>query len=88
MATVPSADVMNRLLDPIAACLTVEIAERIVNLRLDEATQARLDELAAKANEGLLTSNERSEYEELVEGIDMVGVFKAKARLALARQVP
>jgi hypothetical protein len=39
-------DVLDRVLDPFTECLTPDVAERIVKLRADSQTQARLDELA------------------------------------------
>jgi len=58
-----------------------------VNLQLDSQSQARLDELAAKAKEGPLTDDERQEYEEFVEGIDLIGILKARARTVLTPPV-
>lgn len=81
-ATIP---VLDRLLDPLTRCLTPEVAERIANLRLDPQLQAELDELAAKANAGELTPEERTLYEEYVEAIDVVGILQAKARAVLAQ---
>jgi len=72
--------VLDRFLRPLTDCLTPEVAQRIVNLQLDAQSQARLDDLAAKANEGQLTDDERQEYEEFVEGIDLMGILKARAR--------
>jgi hypothetical protein len=48
------------VLDPFTACLTLEVAERIVQFRADAPTQARVDELAGKANEGQLSPQERA----------------------------
>ena len=75
--------VLDRFLRPFAECLTLEVAQRIVDLELDPHSQARLDELAAKANEGHLTDAERQEYEEFVDGIDLMGILKTRARTAL-----
>ena len=58
-----------------------------MNLQLDSQSQARLDELAAKANEGQLTDDERQEYEEFVEGIDLMGILKARARTVLTQSM-
>jgi hypothetical protein len=80
--------VLDRFLRPLTDCLTPEVAQRIVNLQLDAQSQARLDELAAKANDGQLTDDERQEYEEFVEGIDLMGILKARARTVLAQSVP
>ena len=78
------SEVLDRLLDPVAACLTTEVARKIVNLRADPATQARLDELADKAAEGALNGVEREEYAAYVEALDVVGLLQAKARASLA----
>jgi hypothetical protein len=76
---------LDRFLDPVADCLTPEVAERIANLRLDPEMQAQIDDLADKANEGRLTPEERARYEEIVEGLDLFAIMKAMARLALRR---
>ena len=78
--------VLNRFLEPLAECFTSEVADRIVRLRTDPAVQQRIDELATKANEGQLTADESAEYEEFVEGIDLLGIVKAKARTRLLRK--
>ena len=77
--------VLDRFLRPFTECLTPEVAQRIVNLQLDAQSQARLDELAATANGGQLTDDERQEYEEFVEGIDLMGILKARARTVLVQ---
>ena len=77
--------VLDRFLRPFAECLTPEVAQRIVDLELDPHSQARLDELATKANEGHLADDERQEYEEFVEGIDLMGVLKARVRTVLVK---
>jgi hypothetical protein len=70
----------DRILDPV---ITPELARQLVAYRADEATQARIDELAEKCNEGLLTSEERAEYEDFVSAIDLVSILQAKARRVL-----
>lgn len=77
--------IIDEILDPVADCLTPDVARRLAELRLNPATQSRIDELADKANEGLLTPDERAEYGDIVEGLDFLGVLKAKARSAMAR---
>ncbi|MCY2991179.1 MAG: hypothetical protein NTY19_25370 [Planctomycetota bacterium] len=81
-----STTVLDRFLDPVTDCLTAAVAERIVGVQVDLQTQARLDDLAEKANRGELTEEEREEYMEYVEGMDLVGILKAKARKVLERQ--
>ena len=52
---------IERLLEPGTACLTPEVAQRIVDLRLDDpSTLERLDDLREKANEGTLTAEGHS----------------------------
>jgi hypothetical protein len=82
--TTPSTP-LNRVLQPISECLTRDVAERVINTPLDGDLQKRLNFLAEKANEGVLTVDEKYEYEQYVEGIDLLGIFKAQARLALLR---
>ena len=45
--------------------------------------QARIDYLAERSNEGLLTAGERKEYEGYLHAIDVVAVLQAKARSLL-----
>jgi hypothetical protein len=66
--------------------LTVDLAERIVDLRANEALQSRLDELGDKCNEGLLTPEEREEYETYVTAINYISILQAKARGLLKHQ--
>ena len=73
------------ILEPLAECLTPEVAERILAIRLNPRVQARVDELAEKANEGLLSPEERAEYESIIDRADILGIVKAMARKALSR---
>ena len=45
----------------------------------DPELQARLDELGAKANDGTLTDQERSDYATYVEAMDVVALLRVKA---------
>jgi hypothetical protein len=82
-----STTVLDRFLDPVTACLTPAVAENIVGVRVDAQTQSRLDELAEKANLGELSEGDREEYAQYVEGMDLVGILKAKDRQVLKRRV-
>jgi hypothetical protein len=77
---------LSRFLDPVMSLLTPEVARRIVGFRADATTQARLDELAEKSNEGLLTAEERTEYEGYVRAIDLITVLQLKARSLLEKE--
>ena len=77
--------VIDRLIDPVGQCLTVEVAQRLADLRADTELQARVDELAEKANAGTLTEQERSEYEQYVNFSQFVTLLQIKARNLLDR---
>lgn len=76
---------IERLLAPVSESLNVEAAHKLIRLKADRATQARVDELAEKANEGELTASERSEYERLVTAGNLIAILQAQARLILAK---
>lgn len=76
---------LDRLLEPVAAAFSPEVAARIANLRADEAMQSRVDYLADRANEGLLAPDEREEYETYLRVADLIAVLQAKARAQLHR---
>jgi hypothetical protein len=71
---------LDRLLDPIAGCLSPDVAAKVADLRADDAMHARIDYLAQRANEGLLTDEEREEYAGYLHAIDVISVLQAKAR--------
>jgi hypothetical protein len=77
--------VLNRLLDPLGRILTPEVARKLVKLRFDSIAQARIDKLARKCNDGVLTDSERREYETYVYAIDFIAILQAKARALLRR---
>ncbi len=81
-----STDVLDRILEPFTQCLTPEVAQRIVDLRADARDQARLDELADKANEGQHSPPEKSEYDRYRDAFHFVTIFQAKARRLLERK--
>jgi hypothetical protein len=76
---------MDRVLEPLNRNLTQEAARVLAALRLDEAAQARMEELAAKNTEGHITPAEREEYESRVSACDLVAMLQAKARTWLTQ---
>ena len=58
----------------------------MVALRADPQFQERLDVLADRCTEGLLTPEEREEYETYVRAIHIIAILQAKARKLLANQ--
>lgn len=82
-----NSTVLERLLSPIAECLTPESAERLVRLQVAPEAKSRIDELARKANDGNLSESEQFEYREYVEIMDFIGILQAKARQIIARPI-
>lgn len=76
---------LEKLLEPFADCLSREVAAKLVALRADDTMQDRIDYLAQRANDGLLTDSEREEYEGYLHAIDVIGVLQAKARAFLRK---
>jgi hypothetical protein len=81
-----STSILNRLLEPVSRCLTPEAARQLVDLRADPQFQERLDALADRCTEGLLTPEEREEYETYVRALHIIAILQAKARKLLAGQ--
>jgi hypothetical protein len=88
MATGYENTALDEVLDPVARCFTPDVARRIASLRADPSLQARLDELAYKANEGQLSEDERERYTAYVEALDLIAILQAKARKIVADTSP
>ncbi|MGA2075550.1 MAG: hypothetical protein ABSH52_18830 [Terriglobia bacterium] len=71
---------LDGLLDPLSRCLDAESARRVIELQIDPAVQSRLDALAERANDGVLTDDERAEYEAFINVGDFISILKLKAR--------
>lgn len=76
--------VLNRALEPIGGCLTSTAAAKLLRLKLDKKTQARLDVLADKCTEAELSAEEREEYESAVLTLELVTLLQAEAQAFLA----
>ena len=84
MLNIPIHAILERAIAPVARCLNSESAAALLAAPADPQTQARLDELAEKANEGQLTPKETEEYDALILLGDLVAILQARARLVLA----
>jgi hypothetical protein len=71
--------VLDGLLDPLSRCLDGESARRVTEFRVAAAVQERVEILAERANEGLLSEGERAEYEAFVNASDFISILKLKA---------
>ena len=76
-------------MDHLTRGFTPELAKHFAELpKPDPEFQARLDELAAKANEGTLTDEEREEYDKYVEYMDFVAYMRLRARSRTGTSTP
>ena len=83
MSEVQTTSVLSDLLDTLVRCLDAESARRLVNFRVSEKAQKRVSYLAERANEGLLTPAEASEYDAFISASNMISILKLKAQRAL-----
>lgn len=80
-------EALEQMLEPVSRSLGVETARALASLQVGKRTQARVEKLAEKCNEGKLTAAERDEYEAYVQASTLIGILQAKARKALANAV-
>ena len=75
---------LENVLRPLAASLSPDAARTVVAYSLDSVVEARIDELAEKANEGQLTEAERAEYQQYIQAMDLVMILQLMARKRLS----
>lgn len=86
--TSPAASISNEMLDMAAECFNGATLEAMARMRLSRKQATRVDRLAAKANEGLLTASERAEYASYVKTSELLGVLQLRARVRLGLPIP
>lgn len=79
-----SPPLLDELLDPFAHCFDTASAQRVAEFRVSRSVQEKVSILAEKANEGVLTEDERTEYEALINATDLIAILKLKARRSLS----
>jgi hypothetical protein len=84
MTSNPETAAFDRGVRPVLQIVFPEKAEAVLKFRPDPALQARIDELASRSTEGLLTEAERAEYEGYVRANKFVAVLQRIARQLLA----
>ena len=77
---------LDRILEPVSSSLNEEASQKLLGLKADRKTQARVSKLAEKCNEGELTPEERREYETYLLANHFIAILKARARILLARK--
>jgi hypothetical protein len=77
--------VLDDMLEPVSRSLGLKAARALAALRVDDRTQARVERLAEKCNEGRLTEDERAEYEAYIQASTLIGILQAKSRRILSK---
>ena len=80
---VQSQKLVAELAERLGSTLNEASAQSILALKLNGPTPERRQELASKANEGLLTAEEFAEYETYAQLRGLLAVLQSKARLYL-----
>lgn len=75
---------LEQALDPTLPLFTEEGARRLVAMTPSPERIARMEWLAEKCDEGVLTTNERGEYESLVYSAKLLSILRLKAEAFLA----
>jgi cytosine/adenosine deaminase-related metal-dependent hydrolase len=75
--------ILRRLFDTQSAGLSALLAEAVLQIHFAEADQARMGELAAKSNQGVLSEQEAEEYDGYIAAAELLSLWHSKARLAL-----
>lgn len=60
---------------------------RVIEFGIAPAVQERVSVLAERANEGVLTEDERVDYEALTNAADFIAILKLKAQRSLASKL-
>lgn len=74
---------MESMLSSVADTLDVSALRALVEMRASVEAAERMDWLAERANQGLLTEEERHEYHSAISFGNFLGLLQSKARLKL-----
>ena len=85
---VQSQKLVSELADRLGSTLNEASARSLLALQLNGPTPERRQELADKANEGLLTREEFAEYETYAQLRGLLALLQSKARLFLKSSGP
>ena len=77
--------ILSEMLEPVSRSLGLKTARALTALRVGARTQARVEKLAEKCNEGRLTAKEQAEYEAYIQASTLIGILQAKSRRILSK---
>jgi len=80
--------ILERVINPGLGDFSPDLARHVLGLDFPPEDHARYAELAAKAQEGTLTDEERAELENYLNINTFLTILKAKAEVSLRRQNP
>jgi len=87
VATRIESSILSRVIDPDDANLSPEAARGLLSLRFKERDIQRMQELAEKARQGELASEERDEIDSYERIGSLLGLLQSKARRSLAKYI-
>ena len=77
--------ILGRLLELEGKSLSPEKAKVVLSIKFSRADQRRIDALAEKSSQGLLTDSEKELYASYVRVMTLLGTLQSRARLALRK---
>jgi hypothetical protein len=77
------ASILCRAIDSSAGAWTPGVAQAMLSLALSPADKARMNELAARSQDGSLAADEQLEIESYRQACRLLDLMQAKARLLL-----
>lgn len=75
--------ILQRMIDPDQGFFSPAAAEAVLQMRLADTDQRRMQELAEKSSEGTLSGQEAAEYDSYIAAADFLSLWKSKARRSL-----
>ncbi len=85
--TAQTATVLDVLIGQLSRCLAAESGRQVVEIRIDPAVWSRIEALAEREGDDLLTDQERTEYRTLVNASDFIVALQNMARRNLSRDI-
>ncbi len=79
-----ASSLFHELVDAFARCLPRESVQALANFKVSDAILARLDTLAAKANEGRLSAEEDADYRAFIELAEILAVIRLRVRAGVS----
>lgn len=87
MSTIATSDhagqILIRTIKPDEGGMSAEAAREILHLKLSNADRDRVNQLAARAREGALTAEDRSELDDYERITALLELMQCKARVSL-----